>query len=813
MTLDNLAERLRLTHRNALIRQARGYALGATMWLSALLPYGCSSGGGKGGDDPVNPCDSYTQEQMDDSNVCTEDYCAEGIVKHDPKAYSTMRNCENPVAECRGNDYVTTPHTVRDACEETNLVLGNCDEETVITDSPECFNEDEDKDDDGIEDIIDDCLNTAVGKAVNSAGCAIDCSQTVTPSPAECTTYTCADGIFEARNDDAFSQTIDCKTYTCENKIKIWTNNTALSNPVDCISNYCAGTNLNVMTLDGATTCVAGELVPYECTIVSTIPNAAECVNPPTCTDADSDSYKREGGLCGAIDCNDTNPLVNPGVAENCATTIDDNCNFQINEGCAVITPCSALVVDDGNYCTTDACTEDAQGNGTVTHTNNNNQVTTPCAPDSCNIDNSYNDRPMQSVQQCSEGVLTQVNDCTPTITPNDPRCTTPNQKPTLDTLIGAITTPEDTSTTINGNNYFSDPEAQPLIFTVLNLTPAQVQSLAHPNGDIDLYANTNYNGTGNGTIKACDPLGLCETTPFTINFTPVNDNPLLSNLIFYTLKEGSVIDGKINFTDVDLPSDDVRCYLINNDGLAELAINQTDCTIYSSVPVAFDRAGTYNIQVMIKDQGGLGQIVLGTFPATVDNTNQVPIISDVSMDIGGAEEGKLLSGGIYGNDPDLDALSCYLISSTLPQAKVNSNGCFIYSDNPLPAGVGGPHTIEVGMTDGTLDDTLSKDYQVQGPPTIPSFTPSILNYAWSDAQLFPLKFDVTGSIDPNGDAIQYKSNDLPAGATLNPTTGHFFWDPTCSQQGGYLVHFYAEDSTGRISNEVLMTINVNDEC
>lgn len=47
----------------------------------------------------------------------------------------------------------------------------------------------------------------------------------------------------------------------------------------------------------------------------------------PTCTDADLDTYAIEGGVCGPVDCSDSDPLVNPGAAEACGNGVDDNCD------------------------------------------------------------------------------------------------------------------------------------------------------------------------------------------------------------------------------------------------------------------------------------------------------------------------------------------------------------------------------------------------------------------------------------------------------------------------------------------------------
>jgi hypothetical protein len=57
-----------------------------------------------------------------------------------------------------------------------------------------------------------------------------------------------------------------------------------------------------------------------------------------TCTDGDKDGYCNgtapvsSGCPKGGGDCDDTNIAVNPGAAENCSTTYDDNCNGLVNE-------------------------------------------------------------------------------------------------------------------------------------------------------------------------------------------------------------------------------------------------------------------------------------------------------------------------------------------------------------------------------------------------------------------------------------------------------------------------------------------------
>lgn len=60
-------------------------------------------------------------------------------------------------------------------------------------------------------------------------------------------------------------------------------------------------------------------------------PNAVGCSVTTVCTDLDGDGYSIEGGSCGPIDCNDNDSAVSPGAVEACGDGIDNNCNGNID--------------------------------------------------------------------------------------------------------------------------------------------------------------------------------------------------------------------------------------------------------------------------------------------------------------------------------------------------------------------------------------------------------------------------------------------------------------------------------------------------
>lgn len=58
---------------------------------------------------------------------------------------------------------------------------------------------------------------------------------------------------------------------------------------------------------------------------------------------------------------------------------------------------------------------------------------------------------------------------------------------------------------------------------------------------------------------------------------------------------------------------------------------------------------------------------------------------------------------------------------------------------------------------------------------------------------------------DPDGDAIEFSTSDLPTGATFSGESGEFFWQPSNDQVGQYEIEFMAADTANLVDSEIIV--------
>jgi hypothetical protein len=149
-----------------------------------------------------------------------------------------------------------------------------------------------DSDADGIVDNNDLCPNTPANTAVDADGCPV-----IDPDP------TCTD----ADNDGFFAEPKCGTVQDCDDTVAA-VNPGASEFCSDKIDNNCDG------LIDGS--------------------DETTCPAPPTCTDADGDSFFAQEGCGKPQDCNDNNQLTHSGAEELCGEQIDNDCDGAVDENC-----------------------------------------------------------------------------------------------------------------------------------------------------------------------------------------------------------------------------------------------------------------------------------------------------------------------------------------------------------------------------------------------------------------------------------------------------------------------------------------------
>jgi len=117
-----------------------------------------------------------------------------------------------------------------------------------------------------------------------------------------------------------------------------------------------------------------------------------------------------------------------------------------------------------------------------------------------------------------------------------------------------------------------------------------------------------------------------------------------------------------------------------------------------------------------------------------------------------------------------------------------------------------GTYIATLTVTDGFLndDDTVLVTVAANQPPVLDPIGAKTVNEGQT------LSFGVSAS-DPDGDALSFSAAPLPAGATLDSTTGLFSWTPGFDEAGSYEVTFTVSDGLWTDSEVITITVvNVN---
>jgi len=204
-----------------------------------------------------------------------------------------------------------------------------------------------------------------------------------------------------------------------------------------------------------------------------------------------------------------------------------------------------------------------------------------------------------------------------------------------------------------------------------------------------------------------------------------------------------------------------------------------------------YEQAGAYQVTFTASD--GVAEDS-ETITITVTNTNRAPVL----LAIGDKSVGENGSLGftISASDPDGDAIT--YSTPALPAGAAFINQAFSWAPD---FGQVGTYQVTFTVSDGQAQDSETISITVTNTNQPPQLQPIGGKFVGENGTLI---FAVSAS-DPDGDAITYSAQPVPAGAAFGGQS--FGWTPGYEQAGVYQVTFTASDGVAGDSETILITV------
>ena len=337
-----------------------------------------------------------------------------------------------------------------------------------------------------------------------------------------------------------------------------------------------------------------------------------------------------------------------------------------------------------------------------------------------------------------------------------------------------------------------TDAEGGALTYSACGLPPGLSinPSTGHISGTISPSAPAGSSYDVN--VFVTDPAGNSATVAF--EWTLVNNAPpALVNPGDQTSAEGETISLQLAATD---PDGDALTF--SAAGLPPgLSIEPATGLVAGTLD--FDVAGVYGVSVTVGD--GRGGTADATFNWTVTNVNRPPTALSFGQMLAEDTPQPLTLSGV---DPDGDALT-FTVTAQPAHGTLSGDGASL-TYMPAP-NYNGPDSFAYTASDGALTSETATVSLVVTPVADPPVLASVGDQTIAEGTL--LMFTLTGS-DPDGDTLTYGSSALPAGASLDASSGVFNWTPDSEQSGSYTVTFTVTDPSGLSASETV-AITVTD--
>ncbi|NND74213.1 MAG: tandem-95 repeat protein, partial [Ilumatobacter sp.] len=325
--------------------------------------------------------------------------------------------------------------------------------------------------------------------------------------------------------------------------------------------------------------------------------------------------------------------------------------------------------------------------------------------------------------------------------------------------------------------------------------TPTETQQGSHT---MTFQARDNVGGGG----------GLTDTETITITVNEVNSAPVLDPIGDRSVDELVALAFTVSATDADLPADGLT---YTASGLPAGATLDPSTGAFSWTPTEAQGPASYLVTFEVTDDGTGALMDTQDVAILVGEVNTAPALTAIGDRT--ADEQTTLTFTVTATDGDLPANGLTYAAAGLPTGATLDSSTGEFTWTPTEA-QDGTHPITFTVTDdgaGALTDAEAISITV-GEVNVAPVLAAIGDRAVDETTA--LNFTVTATdADLPANGLTFSATGLPAGATLDPSTGDFSWTPTEAQGGAaYPVTFtVADDGAGALSDSEAITITANE--
>jgi hypothetical protein len=374
------------------------------------------------------------------------------------------------------------------------------------------------------------------------------------------------------------------------------------------------------------------------------------------------------------------------------------------------------------------------------------------------------------------------------------------DRKPTINSIAGQLLN-ENEPVTIQISGFDPDQEDQDKISYKVDYLPegAVFDEITRTLSWTPSYEQSGYYPQVRTIMMAGN---MSDTSIFAIKVNHVNRPPELAQLEDKVVSENKESSFKVEINDPDM--EDAGKLTLSVENLPEGASFDPETGLFSWVP-NYDQSGNYqNVTFSVSDPSGLTE--RKEISIQVNHVNRTPQISQVPDK--NIQEDNELQIQLSAADPDQEDQGKLSFSSkNLPEGARLDPELGLFRWKPTYEQSGSYSSVFL-VSDGQYVDSVSLQIKVEHVNRSPELM-AVEEQSADENHLISFTLNANDPDVEDEGKLSLSAQNIPVGATFDPSNQSFSWTPTYEQSGKYSVAFNVIDPNG-LSSEKTVDIVVN---